>query len=180
MPQQGHYGICRAPSNTGLLGWLHDIIKPFQMPASFLQVLTSLAQIGLEASSPAYTTHLRTTPHAHGIAWTQRLSRWREEEEGALSVLGYPPPSQGKPPATSPSTHSCPAVNQHTKLPHFCFGWGESSLASCYAKLLPSTSIKSMQFPTAENQISSLNHLHYTSQRTAQNRAAMQKPTAES
>lgn len=59
-------------------------------------------------------------------------------------------------------------------------GGGKASLASCYAKLLPSTSVKSMQFPTAENQISSLNLLHYTSQRTAQNRAAMHKPTAES
>lgn len=84
-------------------------------------------------------------------------------------MLGYPPASrespQQPPPQHTPAllwvnTRSCPtcALERKKKPPQ-----KRASLSSCCAKLLPFTSVKSTRSRTAEKQINSLNHLHYTS-----------------
>jgi len=156
----------------------------FQGIGLILMSAKSPAKMGLENLIPS----LHHASQSHPTHSWCLLSPMAESvrEQTAPSAPGCPPPSQGKRPASSPPPCSYPAVSQHTKGYPACFCFGgekkdkESLLASCCAKLLPFTSVKSLQFPT-EKQISSSHHLHYTSHTgTAQDRAAMHKPTAES
>lgn len=101
--------------------------------------------------------HPQPAPHTSGPhqALVGQLQPSGRVSKGTRALF-----SPGKATATSLSMllPSC----QHPVLPHFCFG-EKTKQKGFISQLLPSTNVKSMQFPTAERQISSLNHLLHTS-----------------
>lgn len=108
MPWQDHYGICRAPSNTGVSrgDFMLNLPEDQAHPAG----VTSPAQLGWKGLIPSlyhaaqgHTRHLWAAP-----------TQWSSQQRNQSTLV-----SSAKATATSLSTllPSC----QHPVLPHFCF-----------------------------------------------------------